>query len=65
MSLRKTRLLKELQQLQSSFNHEGIKFLVSEEYLSSIETLKFEMKGPEGTPFFEEILQLEMTLTNR
>lgn len=65
MSLRKTRLLKELTQLQNSFNHEGIKCLIPEGYFSSVETIKFEMKGPEGTPFFEELLQLEMTLTSR
>ena len=61
MSLRKTRLLKELAQLENNFSHEGIKFISQENF----ETLKFEIIGPEGTPFSTEILQLELKLTGR
>lgn len=60
MSLRKTRLLKELALLEN-FSHEGIKFIAQE----NLETLEFELIGPEGTPFANETLQLEMKLTNR
>lgn len=61
MSLRQTRLVKELSLLENGFNHDGIKFLSQE----NLETLQFEINGPEGTPFSKEILQLEMKLTNR
>lgn len=62
MSLRKTRLLKELALLES-FNHEGIKFISQDN--GNLETLEFEIIGPEGTPFSNEKLQLEIKLTNK
>ena len=64
MSLRKTRLLKELAHLGNDFNHEGIKFEFDGNS-ESIEILKFEFIAPEGTPFAKETLQLEMKLTSR
>lgn len=61
MSLRKTRLLKELAQLENDFKHKGIKFITQE----NLEVLEFEIIAPEGTPFSKQILQLELKLTGR
>lgn len=66
MSLRRTRLLKELRQLKS-FNNENIKLSrsIEEDFTFDFENILFEVIGPEGTPFAKEVLQLEMKLTER
>ena len=73
MTLRRTRLLKELKQLQS-FNHDGIKLKdycddsmggSKSERLGDIDSLEFEMVGPEDTPFAKAVLHVEIKLTKR
>lgn len=62
MSLRRTRLLKEISLLKQG----GLSgALLIENFDDSIETLSFELCGPEGTPFAKKTLKLEMKLTKR
>lgn len=64
-SLRRTRILKELLQFKTNFNYEGIKLAFDLDETNEISKLDFEMIGPEGTPFVNEKLKLEMNLTDR
>lgn len=69
MSVRRTRLLKEislLKQLQEQKQNESTAILIDNfDENSTIETLTFELCGPEGTPFAKEKLKLEMKITDR
>lgn len=64
-SLSRTRILKELSQFKTNFNYDGIKLTFDLDEITEISKLDFEMIGPEGTPFLNEKLKLEINLTDR
>ena len=65
MALRRTRLLKEISQLKQQWNDLSATLIDDFDGNSAIETLSFEISGPEGTPLAQHSLQLEMKITGR
>lgn len=65
MSVRRTRLLKEISDLKQERNQTCFKFLNDFDENGSIEMLFFELFGPEGSRFASESLKLEMKITTR
>ena len=65
MSVRRTRLLKEISLLKRQERDPCVVLIDNFDEDASIETLSFEVSGPEGTPFAKETLKLEMKITER
>lgn len=66
MSVRRTRLLKEISLLKLQAQNEWTAILIDNfDETSSIESLAFELSGPDGTPFAAEKLKLDMKITER